>query len=117
MKTRKDVIDFCLNLEDTYEDYPFQDKNWTLMRHKRNHKVFAWIFKRNNNMWINVKGSPEWCDFWRVEYDSVIPAYHMNKTYWNSIILDGTVPSDKIQGMIKDSYNITNKKIKTNQSK
>ena len=36
MKTRKDVIDFCLNLEDTYEDYPFQDKNWTLMRHKRN---------------------------------------------------------------------------------
>ncbi len=117
MKTRKDVIDFCLSLEDTYEDYPFQDKNWTLMRHKRNHKVFAWIFKRNNNMWVNVKGSLEWCDFWRFEYDSVIPAYHMNKTYWNSIILDETVPSDKIQGMIKDSYNITNKKIKANRSK
>lgn len=112
MRTRKDAVDFCLALPDTYEDYPFSDKNWTLIRHKKNKKVFAWIFKRNDNIWINVKGTPEWCDFWRSEYKSVISGYHLNKTYWNSIILDGTVPNDKIQDMIYESYNLTNKKRK-----
>lgn len=110
MKTRKDAVDFCLQLENTYEDYPFSDKNWTLMRHRKNNKVFAWIFERNGHMWINVKGSPEWCDFWRSEYKSVIPAYHLNKTHWNSIILDGTVPNEKIHDMIYDSYKLTEKK-------
>ena len=34
MKSRKVVIDFCKGLEDVYEDYPFSDKNWTVIRHK-----------------------------------------------------------------------------------
>ena len=29
MRTRQEVIDFCLSLNDTYEDYPFHDFNWT----------------------------------------------------------------------------------------
>ena len=30
MRTRTEVIDFCLSLDDTYEDYPFHDFNWTV---------------------------------------------------------------------------------------
>ena len=41
MRTRIEVIDFCLSLDDTYEDYPFHDFNWTVMRHKGNKKMFA----------------------------------------------------------------------------
>ena len=34
MKKREDAIDYCLSLKNTYEDYPFHDFNWTVMRHK-----------------------------------------------------------------------------------
>ena len=45
-------------------------------------------------------------DFWREAYDAVIPGYHQNKKYWNTIILDGTIPEKDIKKMIKESYDI-----------
>ena len=110
MKTRQEVIEFCLTLEDTYEDYPFHDYNWTVMRHKRNQKMFAAIFGRNEKIWINVKCDPNLTYMWRNTYESVIPAYHMNKCHWNSIILDGSIPADEIKNMICDSYILTKPK-------
>lgn len=38
MKTRKEVIAFCRTLKGVYEDYPFHDDNWTVMRCKGNKK-------------------------------------------------------------------------------
>ena len=48
-------------------------------------------------IWINVKCDPNLTYMWRSSYKSVVPAYHMNKYHWNSIILDGTVPDDDIK--------------------
>ena len=36
----------------------------------------------------------------------MIPGYHQNKKYWNTIILDGTIPEKDIKKMIKESYDI-----------
>jgi predicted DNA-binding protein (MmcQ/YjbR family) len=109
MKNREEAIGYCLEIGNTYEDYPFRDKNWTLMRHLDNKKVFAWIFKRDGLIWINVKCKPGFLDYWRQIYNSVVPAFHLNKDHWNSIILDGTVPKEEIYEMIKQSYIITKK--------
>ena len=106
MTTRKQAIDFCMKFKDTYEDYPFRDANWTCMRIKTNKRIFAWIFERNENIWVNVKCDPEWRDFWRDTYESVLPAYHMNKEHWNSIILDGSIPHKEICRMIGESYDL-----------
>ena len=100
MTTRQEVIDFCLSLNDTYEDYPFHDFNWTIMRHKGNQKMFAAIYEHLGNIWVNVKCDPNLTYMWRSTYESVVPAYHMNKWHWNSIILD-------IKNMIDDSFELT----------
>jgi predicted DNA-binding protein (MmcQ/YjbR family) len=113
MKERAEVIAVCMKLKEVYEDYPFHDANWTLMRHKNNKKAFAWIYEREGNIWINVKCDPEWRDFWRSTYASVIPAYHQNKEHWSSIILDGTIPDKDIIRMIGESYELTNVKKKS----
>ena len=97
MTDRKEAIAYCLTLKDTYEDYPFHDPNWCVIRHKKNRRVFAWIFDREDHVWINVKCDPQWRDFWRQTYPSVLPAYHLNKEHWNSIILDETVPEEEIR--------------------
>lgn len=107
MTEKKEVITYCLTYENVYEDYPFHDPNWCVIRHKENKKVFAWIFDKDGHVWINVKADPEWRDFWRDAFESVIPGYHLNKKYWNSIILDGTVPEGELRRMIGESYDLT----------
>lgn len=107
MRKRAEVIAACMKLSEVYEDYPFKDTNWTLMRHKKNKKAFAWIYEREGNIWINVKCNPEWRDFWRSTYTAVVPGYHQNKEHWNSIILDGTIPDKEIIRMIEESYDLT----------
>lgn len=110
MIKREEVINYCKTYSDVYEDYPFHDPNWTVMRHKSNTKVFAWIFEREGHIWINVKCGALLRDLWRSAYPSVIPAYHLNKEHWNSIILDGTVPEEEIKTMIWESYERTKRK-------
>lgn len=107
MTEREEAAAYCLTFQDVYEDYPFHDPNWCVIRHKSSRKVFAWIFHKDGHIWINVKCDPEWRDFWRQAFDSVIPAYHLNKDHWNSIILDGSVPEAEIQRMIQESYDLT----------
>ena len=107
MRTRQDVIDYCLTFDLVYEDYPFSDTNWTCIRHLQNRRVFAWIFQRQGYIWINVKGDRGWLDFFREKYESVIQAYHLSKEHWNSIILDGSVSLEDIHAMIQESYDLT----------
>lgn len=107
MLTREEAIAFCLTLKDVYEDYPFRDPNWTVIRHRANRKVFAWIYEKDGRIWINVKCDPQWRDFFRSAFPSVVPGYHLNKEHWNSIILDGTVPDKEIKKMIGESYELT----------
>ncbi len=106
MRTRAEVLAYCLTFPDAYQDAPFRDENWQLVRYKKNKKAFAWTYERNGQLCINVKVDPEWRDVWRQVYASVIPGWHQNKKYWNTIILDGTVPEEEIKRMIAESYDL-----------
>ena len=35
-----------------------------------------------------------------------LPAWHMNKTHWNSVRADGNVPDDLVRGMLDKAYSI-----------
>jgi O-6-methylguanine DNA methyltransferase len=76
------------------------------VRVKGNKKAFLWTYERNGYINLNVKVNPEWRDFWRSTYKSVIPGWHQNKEHWNTIILDGTIHNDDIKRMIAESYDI-----------
>lgn len=106
MKTREEAIAYGLTFPDTYMDMPFKDKNWQLIRVKGNKKAFLWVYEREGNINLNVKVSPEWRDFWRKTFKSVIAGWHQNKEYWNTIILDGSIPEKDIKTMIAESYDI-----------
>ena len=55
---------------------------------------------------LNVKVDPEWRDFWRSAFDSVIPGWHQNKEHWNTIVLDGSIPDQDVKRMIAESYDL-----------
>jgi len=106
MTTREEVLQYGLSLPETYQDAPFHDQNWQLVRIRKNKKAFLWSYERNGKMCINVKVDPEWRDFWRNAYESVLPGYHQNKEHWNTVILDGSVPDEEIKRMIAESYDL-----------
>jgi predicted DNA-binding protein (MmcQ/YjbR family) len=107
MKTRAELITYCLTYPEAYEDYPFRDHQWTVIRHRKNKKVFAWIYERDGKVCINLKCDPEWVEFWRNAFSGVLPGYHLNKKYWNTILLDGSVPDEDIRRMIGESFDLT----------
>ena len=106
MRTREEALEFGLSLPDTYQDAPFHDDNWQLVRVKGSGKAFLWTYERNGFINLNVKVSPEWRDLWRDIYAAVVPAWHQNKENWNTIILDGSIPTDEIKRMIAESYDL-----------
>ncbi len=112
MTTRKELLEYGLSFPDTYQDAPFHDTNWQLVRLKSNRKAFLWIYEREGQLCINVKVDPEMRWFWRDAYEAVIPGYHQNKEHWNTVILNGTVPKEEIQRMIAESYDLVKPKCK-----
>lgn len=106
MQTREEVLAFALSFPDTYQDAPFHDDNWQLVRVKGSRKAFIWTYERNGYMNLNVKVDPEWRDYWRDAFESVLPGWHQNREHWNTIILDGSVPDDAVREMIAESYRL-----------
>ena len=106
MKTREEALRYGLSFPDTYQDTPFRDPNWQLVRVRANKKAFLWTYEKDGQICLNVKVDPQWRDFWRDAYASVIPAYHQNKEHWNTVILDGSIPVGEIRRMIAESYDL-----------
>ena len=106
MQTREEALAFALYFPDTYQDAPFHDDNWQLVRVKGSKKAFLWTYERNGYMNLNVKVDPEWRDYWRDAFESVVPGWHQNREHWNTIILDGSVPDDAVREMIAESYRL-----------
>lgn len=106
MKTREEALEYGLTFENTYQAAPFHDANWQLIRVKGSDKAFLWTYERDGYINLNVKVDPQWRDFWRDTYKSVIPGWHQNKEHWNTIILDGSIPDEDIKRMIAESYDL-----------
>lgn len=106
MMTRKEALEYGLSFPDTYQQAPFHDENWQLVRVKGSKKAFLWTYERNGYLNLNVKTDPEWRDYWRSAFPSVIPGWHQNKDHWNTIVLDGSIPDEAVRKMIAESYEL-----------
>jgi predicted DNA-binding protein (MmcQ/YjbR family) len=115
--TRRELIGYCLTLPAAYEDSPFDDlskspNSWAVMRHRTNKKSFALIYERNGNLCANLKCDPMEADFLRQAFEGVTPAYHMNKTHWNTVIIGADVTDEEVKRMIETSYDLIKPKAK-----
>ncbi|SCZ02176.1 MmcQ/YjbR family DNA-binding protein [Alkaliphilus peptidifermentans] len=99
---------YCLSMKDTYEDYPFGEDVLVV---KVKSKMFALITEKGNCLNISLKCDPVLSHSLREAHASITAGYHLNKTHWNTIIIDGSLPEDEIQWMIKHSYEIVVKKL------
>ena len=107
--TRQQLINYCLTFADAVESYPFESiasRVWTVIRHRTSNRGFAHIYERDGNLCVNLKCDPYEADFFRQIYDGVSAAYHMNKTHWNTLYLDGNVPDEVLMKMLDQSHQL-----------
>ena len=81
---------------------------WNWIRFQIGGKMFAAICLDDQNQpyYITLKLEPLEGDFWRKQYDDIIPGYYMNKTHWNSVKADGAVPDDVLRNLLDKAYKI-----------
>ena len=108
--SKEEIIKYCLTLPDTYKDCPFpEDFDSVTMKHCKNKKWFALIMEIKGELYLNIKTDPNYSDILRKTYNYIIPAYHMNKEHWNTIIVSQNVDIDLVKELIEQSYELTKK--------
>lgn len=97
------IDEFLLCKKGVNKDFK-SEWNWT--RYKIDDKLFAAICLDSNNKqkYITLKLSPVDNDFFRNQYEDIIPGYYMNKTHWSSVKADGNVPDEVLKELLDKSY-------------
>ncbi|MDB6140247.1 MAG: MmcQ/YjbR family DNA-binding protein [Verrucomicrobiaceae bacterium] len=97
------VCAHCLSLPQAEETTPFGPE--TLV-YKVGGKLFALTSPEDFPSRLNLKCEPARALELRDEYAGITPGYHMNKKHWNTVVLDGSVPSRLIRELISHSYGL-----------
>lgn len=118
--TRKELEEYIYKTYKVRPDYPWKrDGENGVFRHADNNKWFAIAMKIPQNRLgtdlekmidiVNVKAEPVLISgLWNTP--GFYPAYHMNKTNWITIALDGTAPDDMVKMLVNMSFEETRKK-------
>ena len=115
------VLSFAQSLPQTTSDQPFkEDFVTTVLRHRDSKKWFGLLMRVSGRKigrgedpveLLNLKCAPEDGIIARELFDGILPAYHMNKSHWITVVLDGSVPQEFINRLIAKSYMLTGGKV------
>ena len=106
------VREYLLAKHKTFEYFPFGPE---VAVFKVVEKMFATLAKghvtdlfpdADKYYWLNLKCEPSEAVILRDIFPAIIPGYHMNKTHWNTIILDHSVPEGEIERLIDLSHRL-----------
>lgn len=117
--TRQELINWVKKEYDTTPEYLWsKSPNHAVLRNK-NDKWYGIVMEIPKNKFgidsdevvdvLNVKADMILIDM-LVGQPGFYRAYHMNKTHWISIFLDGSAPDEAIKNLLAESYEKTGKK-------
>jgi len=92
----------CISKPGVSEGLPFGEDTLVF---KVGGKIFLLIGLSEANR-FNVKCDPELAVELRERFNEVQPGYHMNKTHWNTVYMDGGLNDKQLCDMIDHSYNL-----------
>lgn len=117
MSIKDSILKYAKEELETKPETPWiQYPDDIVLRHSNNRKWYAVIMKIPMNKLgieskdiidiINVKCDPILVSS-LLQNSGYFPAYHMNKTHWVSILLDGTVSKNEVINFLNISFNKT----------
>jgi len=97
------IREYCLKKKGVTEEFPFDEETLVF---KVMGKMFVLASLDSVPLQFNFKCDPEKAIELREKYEAVQPGYHMNKKHWNTVIIDGSIPKQRIFEWIDQSYNL-----------
>ncbi|SMP09304.1 MmcQ/YjbR family DNA-binding protein [Chryseobacterium profundimaris] len=97
-----EILEYCNAKKSVTESFPFDNETLVL---KVGGKMFLLMSLERQPLQIAVKTNPEWSAELREQYPQITGAYHMNKTHWNSVEING-LKRDLILQLIDHSYEL-----------
>lgn len=103
----------CLSFPGSFEDFPFGPETSVFKvrahiaggaRHEA--KMFAASAMDLQNLSVSLKCEPALAEQLRSAHPEITGAWHMNKTHWNGVRLDGNLPDAMVRDMVEDSYDL-----------
>lgn len=104
--------DMCLSLKGVTEDTPFDE---TTLCFRVGGKIFAITDIESRPLSINLKCNPEKAVEYREHYDFIKPGWHMNKTHWNTVIVESDIDETFLMELIEHSYDLIFSKLTKKQ--
>ncbi len=104
------IRDCCLQKPGAVEAMPFGDDTVVF---KAGNKIFLLLSLENKDR-FNVKCNPDLAIELRESYSEVQPGFHMNKTHWNTVFIDGNLTNKQLTEMIDHSYDLIVKNLPKN---
>ncbi|MBX2922584.1 MAG: MmcQ/YjbR family DNA-binding protein [Chitinophagaceae bacterium] len=103
------IREYCLAKTGAGESLPFGPDALVF---KVDEKIFLLLSLDTSPVQFNVKCDPVKAEELREAYACVLPGYHMNKKHWNTVVIDGSVPTKLLKEWIDHSYELVRKKRK-----
>ena len=100
--------DYCLSLPHSSESMPFGDG---YIVYKVVDRIFAIMMPDGGEPRLSLKCDPERAEDLRATYPAIIPGYHLNKKYWNTLLLDQHLPPKLLRSLIRHSWNEASAKL------
>jgi predicted DNA-binding protein (MmcQ/YjbR family) len=97
------IEDYCLSKPGAFSQYPFGEGTLVF---KVVSRMFALVSEDNRPLTMNLKCDPDDALALRDQYPAIKPGYHMNKTHWNTLTLDGSLPEKLVFELIDHSYEL-----------
>ncbi len=94
---------YCLNKKGVTEGLPF-DKNTLVF--KVLNKMFALTSLTAEEFKVNLKCNPEKSIELREEFESITPAFHMNKKHWNTVNINSLNNDYLFIELLNHSYDL-----------
>jgi len=95
------IAAFLIKFPETTEEQPFGPN---VDVYKVAGKMFAILSPDEAPPSVSLKCDPTLALELRQAFPAVTAGYHLNKTHWNTVALDGTVPDHELKKMISHSY-------------
>lgn len=92
-----------LTYPSTSEDLPFGPE---CLVYKVKGKMFALLAWSQQPLKLSLKAEPLDAVILRQSWPAITPGYHMNKTHWNTLALDGSLPEALVFEQIQNSFEL-----------
>jgi len=103
----EELREYCISKKGVTECFPFDEVTLVF---KVMGKMFA-LTNLDGPTTINLKCDPDRAIELREQYSDILPGYHMNKTHWNTVNVQGSLSNQIIKELIDHSYDLVVKSL------